>query len=197
MWYRISNLIVGGALTLGSIAGAQQPTVRAMAAPHARITDFRSFHLLPTPLRSDRVRPRDVYDPMAVHSTANRALWKAVARELVSRGYVETEWMPDFVVAIYASVDERLDLGAWPYGYRYSPQWWSLGGVDEASGLFPAGTVVVDVVNPETLHVLWRGTGAATISADPLENTRELLAVATAVIDKFPRAKPVVIAKKR
>ena len=96
-------------MTLGSIAAAQQSNVRVMAAPHARITDFRSFHLLPTPLRLERARPRDVYDPMAVHSVANRALWNAVARELFDRGYVDSEWMPDFVVAIYASIgSERL-----------------------------------------------------------------------------------------
>ena len=196
MRYRVSGLIAGGLLTLGSIVGAQQSNVRIMAAPHARITNFRSFHLLPTPLRLDRVRPRDVYDPMAVHSLANRALWHAVAREFVDRGYVDTEWGPDFVVAIYASIDERLDLSAWPYAYTYSPRWWSLGGVDEASR-FPAGTLVVDVVNPATLDVLWRGTATASIGADPLENTRELLAVAAAIIDRFPRAKPVIIARGR
>jgi Domain of unknown function (DUF4136) len=197
MWYRVVGLIAGGLLTLGPIAGAQESNVRVMAAPHARITDFRSFHLLPTPLRPDRVRRRDVYDPMTVHSAANRALWKAVARELVDRGYVDSEWMPDFVVAIYASIDERLDLAAWSYGYTYSPRWWSLGAVGDAWTLFPAGAVVVDVVNPETRDVLWRGTGTATIAADPLENARELLAVATAIIDRFPRAKPVVIANMR
>ena len=197
MWYRVSGIVAAGILTLGSAAEAQQSTVHVMAAPHARITDLRSFHVLSTPLRPDRVLGRSPYDPMAAHSRVNRALSQAVARELVERGYVDTEWMPDFVVAIYASIDERLDLGAWPYGYTYSPRWWSSGGVDEASARFPAGTVVVDVVDPETLDVLWRGAGTAILSADPLENARDVLAVATAIIDRFPRAKPVVIGQTR
>ena len=197
MWYRVARVVAAAILTLGSTADAQQSNVRVMAAPHARITDFRSFHLLPTPLRTDRAQQHGLYDPMAVHSRANRALWQGVARQLEERGYVDCEWMPDFVVAIYASIDERLDLGAWPYAYTYSPEWWSLGGIDESATLFPAGTVVVDVVNPETLDVLWRGAGTTTIGADPLENAREVLAVATAIIDKFPRAKPMAIAKTR
>src|SRR6478672_934381 len=197
MWFRVSHLVAGALLTLGCIAGAQQSNVRVMAAPHARITEYSSFHLLPTPLPSNRVQRRGAYDAMAGHSRANRALRQAVARELVGRGYVDTEWMPDFVVAIYASTDERLDLGAWLYGYTYAPPWWSLGMVDEASTLFPAGTVVVDVVEPESLAVLWRGAGAVALTADPLENAREVLAVATAIIQRFPHAKPVAIANER
>ena len=197
MWFRVSALVAAGLMTLNSASGAQLSKVRVMAAPHARITEFRSFHLLPTPLRGDRVTRRGAYDPMAVHSRANRALWKTVERELVDRGYVDSEWMPDFVVAVYASIDERLDLGAWLYGYAHSPAWWSLGRIDESSTLFPPGTVVVDVIDPETLDVLWRGAGSAAITADPLESAREVLAVATTIIDRFPRANPVVIAKRR
>lgn len=197
MWFRVSTLVAAGLLSLGASGGAQPSTVRVMAAPHARIANFRSFHVLPTPLRLDGARRSGTYDPMAVHSRANHALWDAVERELVDRGYVDTEWMPDFVVAIYASVDERLDLDAWLYGYTHAPAWWSLGRIDESPVLFPAGTVVVDVVNPESLDVLWRGTGAATIGADPLENAKEVLAIATTIVQRFPRAKPIVIANDR
>ena len=197
MSFRVSGLVAAGMLTFGSIAGAQQSNVRVMAAPHVRITGFHSFHVLPSPRRHDGAQRRGAYDPMAVRSLANRALWQTVERELFERGYVDTEWMPDFVVAIYASVDERLDLDAWQYAYTHSPMWWSLGTVDESATLFPAGTVVVDVVDPETLDVLWRGAGTTAIGADPLENAREVLAVATTIIQRLPRAKPVAIARVR
>ena len=197
MWFRVSPLVAGGILTLGSIATAQQSNVRVMAAPHTWITEYRSFHVLPTPLQSNHLQRRGMYDPMAAHSRANRALWQAVERELHDRGYVDSEWMPDVVVAIYASIDERLDLGAWLYGYTCAPPWWSLGTADEPSTLFPAGTVLVDVVDPETLDVLWRGAGTVAITADPLENAREVLAVATAIIQQFPRAKSAAIANGR
>ena len=197
MWFRVSGLVAGGLLAFGSIAVAQPSTVRVMAAPQAKIADIHSVHVLPTPFRHDRAPRRGQYDPMAPHSRANRALWTTVERELFERGYVDAEWMPDAVVAIYASVDERLDLDAWLYGYTHAPRWWSLGSVDQSATLFPAGTVLVDVVDPESLDVLWRGTGLATIGADPLENTREVLAVAAAIIQRFPHARPVVVAKAR
>jgi len=197
MGFRVPALAAAGILTLASLAAAQPSRIRVMTAPRARIADVRSIHVLPTPLRYDGVQRRGAYDPMAVRSRANRALWNAVERELFERGFVDSEWMPDVVVAIYASVDERLDLDAWLYGYTRAPRWWSLGSTDESSTLFPAGTVLVDVVDPETLDVLWRGTGMMTIGADPLENAKEVLAVATAIIQQFPRAKPVAIAKGR
>jgi hypothetical protein len=194
MWFRVSALVVAGMVASVADLTAQPSQVRVMAAPHARIGGFHSFHVLPTPLRVDRAQRRGSYDPMAVHSRANRALWDAVQRGLVDRGYVDTEWMPDFVVAIYASIDDRLDLDAWLYGYTHAPRWWSLGSLDDSPTLFPAGTVLVDVVDPETLDVLWRGAGSATITADPLENAREVLAVATTIVQRFPHARPAVIA---
>lgn len=197
MWFRVSALITAGLLTFPAAGGAQTSNIRVMAAPHATLSNFHSFHLLPTPLRVDRLPRRGTYDPMAVHSRANRALWQGVERELVDRGYLDAEWMPDFVVAIYASIDERLDLDAWMYGYTHSPRWWSLGGTDESATLFRAGTVIVDVVDPETLEVLWRGAGTAAITADPLENAREVVSVATTIVQKYPRARPVVVARAR
>jgi hypothetical protein len=197
MWFRVSALVVAAMLTSGADVAAQPSQLRVMAAPHARLGSFRSFHVLPTPLRADRAQRRGSYDPMAVRSRANRALWDEVQRGLVDRGYVDSEWMPDFVVAIYASIDEQLDLDAWLYGYTRAPKWWSLGSLDDSPTLFPAGTVLVDVVDPETLDVLWRGAGSATIAADPLENARAVLAVATTIVQRFPRARPVVIANAR
>ena len=49
--------------------------------------------------------------------------------------------------------------------------------------------MIVDVINPATLDLLWRGSGTATLGDDPDANTKELQRVALAVIEKFPRAK--------
>ena len=59
MSFRISGLVAGGLLTVVSIAAAQPSTVRVMAAPHAKIADIHSVHVLPTPFRYDRAPRRD------------------------------------------------------------------------------------------------------------------------------------------
>lgn len=183
-------------LLLGGIASAQPSNLRTMAAPHVAITHFRSFHLMPTPLRRDGARSGGAYDPMQNGSAANRVFRRIVSDEFVDRGYFDSEWMPDFLVAIYATTRDALDLSTWQYGYGYSPRWWS-----EASGAtstsFEPGTVVVDVVDPETLDLLWRGTAVARIGTSDLANTNALIEAAIAVVDRFPHAKPIVVASRR
>jgi Domain of unknown function (DUF4136) len=197
MRFCVSALVVAGALSLGVKVGAQQYSVRTMAAPSAMLTRYHSFHLLPTPRRHDGARKSGAYDPMVSNSIANRALRGTVSGELEALGYHDSEWMPDFVVAIYATTHQRLDLGMWEYGYRDSPEWWSVTVPDQASTSYPEGTIIVDIVDPETLDVLWRGSATIALDHDPLENAKELVNAAAAIIDRFPRAKPIAVAARQ
>lgn len=196
MRFHIPALAAASVIILGSVAGGQQYKVRSMAAPSASIARFRSFHLLPAPRSRDAFRGAARYDPMASNSLANRALREAVSSELVSRGYNDTEWMPDFVVAVYATTSGTLDLSRWLYGYSYWPRWWETTYPNESFTSYAEGTVIVDVIDPETLELLWRGTTVAAMHADPRENAEEVLRAATAIVDRLPRAKPIVVAGK-
>ena len=194
MRFRVSALALAGLLLVPPVASAQQYNVRTMAAPNVTLGRLHGFHLLPTPPRKDAARGKGAYDPMVSGSIANRALRATVSGELEALGYNDTEWLPDFVVAIYATTHAQLDLGMWEYDYHSSPPWWSMSFPDQASTLYPEGTVIVDVVSPETLHVLWRGVATIVVDHDPLENAKEIVNAAAAVIDRFPHAKPIVVA---
>lgn len=187
MRYPRSFLALASVLSLSG-ACARSYDVRTMAAPKVTLTEFRTFHLLPTPRRRDGYAPPADYDPMVSNSITNRALRGTVKSAFESRGYVDVEWMPDFVVAVYASARDKLDLTQWQYSYPWWPRWWSVG-VSTYGTEYKEGTVIVDVINPETLDLLWRGSGTATLGDDPDANTKELQRVALAVIEKFPRAK--------
>src|SRR5690242_19665978 len=197
MRYSVSLLLVGGALAVGAVASAQGYDTRTMAAPNAPLSRFHSFHLLPTPRARSGAHRSGAYDPMVSSSIANRALRAAVGCELEGLGYHDVEWTPDFVVAIYAATREPLDLTAWDYAYDRSPSWWSMSELDQSPTMYPQGTVIVDVVNPETLDVLWRGSATIALDHDPLVNAKELTNAAAAIIDRFPRATPIAVAAKR
>ena len=197
MRLRISALALAGVLSLPAVGAAQQYNVRTMAAPHVTLDRFHSFRLLPTPPRKDGARKNGSYDPMVSGSIVNRALRATVSGELEALGYRDSVWMPELVVAIYATTHERLDLAMWDYGYHSSPAWWSLSFPDQASTLYPEGTVIVDIVNSENLDVLWRGTARIALDHDPLENAKSLVNAAAAIVDKFPHAKPIVVADPR
>ena len=193
MRYHLPVVVTAALLLLGSGVSAQPYNLRTMTAPKVSLTQLRSFHLMPTPPRRDGARSGGAYDPMQNASAANRVFRRIVADEFVDRGYFDSEWMPDFLVAIYASPHDPLDLSMWQYGYGYAPRWWSEGS-GAMSTSYERGTVVVDVVDPETLDVLWRGMATGRMGTNDLANTNALIQVAIAVVDRFPRAKPIVVA---
>ena len=192
---RYSRLFLALAAILSLSAGcATSYDVRTMAAPKVTLTEFRTFHLLATPHRRDGYVPAGDYDPMVSNSITNRALRSSVQSAFESRGYVDEAWTPDFAVAVYASARDKLDLTQWQYTpYPWWRHGWSMG-VSTYATQYKEGTVIVDVVNPETLDLLWRGSATATLGEDPAENTKELQKAALAIVEKFPSAKsgPVV-----
>jgi hypothetical protein len=190
---RVSAVAIAGLMSLGGMSCARTYDVHTMAAPKATLTEFHTFHVLPTPRRRDGQRPSGAYDPMVSNSITNRALRASVADAFEKRGYVDVEWMPDFVVAVYASAHEKLDLSQWQFGYYGRPHWWDAM-PPHAIAQYTEGTVVVDVIDPETLDLLWRGSATAALGDDPEQNTKELQKAAVAIIEKFPRVRsgPVV-----
>ena len=176
--------------------GCERPVaVRTTIAPKVSLSEFRTFHLLPTPRRREAPPATGAYDPMLNNSLANRAIRESVARAFLDRGYTNEVWVPDFVVAVYASAQYRLDLSIWKCGYAYWPQWRWIGAPRQETMLYDHGTVIVDVLNPITLELLWRGSAKAVVSDDPAENTRQLQNIGAAIVERFPRAKPRTIAR--
>ena len=48
--------------------------------------------------------------------------------------------------------------------------------------------VIVDVIDPKTKDLLWRGQGVAAVSANEAEYEQELKKTVEAIVDKFPAA---------
>lgn len=181
---------------LGSVACAPTYDVQTLAAPEASITSLRSFRVLPVPQRRDGRQAGGSYDPMVNNSITNRALRETITQTLTARGYVVNEQRPDFAVAVYASADEELDVTAWDYGYPYWPRWrYPL--PEERVTTYTEGTVVVDVVDPGSRELWWRGSGTARLSREPARDTRELQKVAEAIVKRFPRAAAPAVTANR
>lgn len=196
MRYHFAVLAIGGLISLGGVSCARTYDVHTMSAPRVGLTEFYTFHMLPTPQRRDGRRASGAYDPMVSNSITNRALRASVAEAFENGGYVDVEWMPDFVVAVYASARDKLDLSEWQFGYYNWPHWWDTMPPHSISQ-YREGTVIVDVIDPETLDLLWRGSATASVGDNPELNTKELQKAAVAIVEKFPRVKsgPVVAAR--
>jgi hypothetical protein len=159
-----------------------------MAAPEIRFNAWHTFSMLPTPTRLDTPPDYGADDPMLNNSLANRELRAQVIRGFEDRGYVLDERGGDFTVAFYATTRERLDVQLWDYGYPPEPPWGRRPRPVPIVVPYSEGAVVVDVVNPVTKELAWRGEGRAVLSDDPSDNIAQLGKAAQAVVHKFPRA---------
>jgi hypothetical protein len=106
-----------------------------------------------------------------------------IARELDQRGLRLVEESPDLLVRTYALVDkltlEQLaDQGTWEF---YT------GLTDMDAYSVKAGTLVVDIVDPGSEKVLWRGLVAAPVSGSVASVERKLDKAVAKMFRQFPR----------
>jgi hypothetical protein len=167
--------------------------VQTVSGPATDISTLQTFRMLPTPVSRDDVA-LDANDPMLVNSLTNRELRRHIVAGFIGRGYRVDEERPDFVVAFYASTRPTLDVTNWNYGYPFRPRWWR--GWELRPGPivteYTEGTVIIDVLEPKTKELLWRGRGIAMVSDDVNVYVKELCATVHAILDEFPLAAAVV-----
>jgi len=92
---------------------------------------------------------------------------------------------------------DKLDIMRWDYGYAWWPRWWRGWGLSGPVGPteateYGSGTVVVDVIDPKTRELLWRGKGLARVSDDERAYELDLQKTVTAIVARFPRARPSI-----
>jgi hypothetical protein len=185
-------LAATAAITL-ALAACASVDVRTVTSPDADLGALHTFNVMQNAKRRSP-GAASTNDPMLVNSISNRALRADLVKGFENRGYVLAD-NPDFSVAYYACTKDKLDVTYWDYGYDYYPDWW---GVGMGPGWGPygptvtqytQGTVVVDVVNPKTKELLWRGQGVARVSDDEQQYEQDLWKAVTAILDKFPQAR--------
>lgn len=107
----------------------------------------------------------------------------AVDAQLAANGFKKTPGSPDVLVHFHASVQQRLDLqNAEPF----TPC------TDCKPFVYDAGTLVVDLVDPRTNNLLWRGWAEENIDG-VIDNQQRLEERIDAAIErifaKFPRSR--------
>ena len=192
--YITSWRAAAAALVVWTAACAPAVHVRTTAEPSANLSTLRTFAVMPTPRQRGGGTP-SASDPMLVNSITNRALRDDLTRAFESRGYVPQGGDADFAIAYYASTQDKLNVTYYDYDYPFWPHWWNSygyrGPVAQVTE-YDQGTVIVDVIDPKTKQLLWRGQGVAEVSPDPKEYQKELARTVTAIIDKFPKAESAV-----
>ena len=82
------------------------------------------------------------------------------------------EWVeedPDVLVTYHTEADQAMKMNVTLYSYSYSAGWWRSplwgSGMDVAS--WSQGTLVVDIWDPKTENIVWRGAVVGVIPENP------------------------------
>jgi len=189
-------LLVPTAAVVALAACASGVQVRTALSPDASLTGLRTFRVEQTP-KPKIANAQSNSDPMLVNSISNRALRSDLQQGFEKLGYAVNDSTPDFCVAYYASTDQKLDITTWDYGYPFRPHRWRGWGFyqprfgaafDPMVTQYTQGTIVVDVFDPRTKDLLWRGQGVANVSDNQQQYTQELQTTVSAILAKFPVA---------
>lgn len=111
-----------------------------------------------------------------VRSPAGTAIRARVASALERRGLVLDEARPDLWVAFYLVVEQEESA---PYASPLGPLYWAAPG----SIQYLRGTVVLDLIDPATRDVVWRGTARTLVTHPENPDPRKM----TAAVDKLMR----------
>src|SRR6187455_842124 len=130
-------------LILGTlIAGCSGPEVSRDYDPAFTFSNLKTWSFAPVSPQADGAR-----DPMEVSTLAMERIQRAVDRELKLKGFQPMDSQTaDFWVQYYAVTEQRMRIDP---GYDW--------GHDDVS-TYAAGTIIVDVVNPQDKRMVWLGT---------------------------------------
>ena len=197
------STMILAALAAAATACSPGIRVRTEATPDAQLTGQHTFRVLAAPQRARTAPSLSSDDPMLANSLTNQQLRADLMRGLEAKGYAQDSANPDFLVAYYAGTKEKMDTTYWnpnPYwrynywGHRYwAWPWYPAPSVGNVAQLEPytQGSLIIDIVDPKTHQLIWRGQGVARVSDDPSQYQKELSQSVDAVLAKFPSATPL------
>ena len=115
---------------------------------------------------------------------------KAVESEMRQKSYVWT-WpdKADFIVFPFAGPKENINVNAW--GYSYGESYWGMHpyGKDIDISEYSEASIVLDVVDNKTHHLVWRGIGTNVVRPylGPEERAKNIDESIDKILADFPR----------
>jgi hypothetical protein len=122
-------------------------------------------------------------DPMLATSEVGQALRQDLSDAFTKRGYETASGSPDFYVAYYAGTGSVVSTHAAEQSYHTNGS-----KITRETYEYPAGTVVVDVVDAHSDSLVWRGTGLAPIPDNPKDYAKAIRHTVDEVVEEFPKA---------
>lgn len=159
------------------------PRIRTQSAPELGAGKFQTFGFVEHPGT----------DNAAYTSLTTRYLKEAVTREMLARGYTQSD-KPDLLVNFHTGTRDKVESTPGPavgVGYgRWGWRGWGwgvgYGGRDVRS--YTEGSLTIDVVDQRKSEIVWTGTAEGRLTNKVLEQPQPAIDKAvTAIFAKYPK----------
>lgn len=189
----MSKVLRAGTLvaTLAVLLSACQsrPVVRTQSAPELDVLKYQTFGFVERP---------DT-DKSTYSTLTTRYLKEAVSREMLARGYTQSEH-PDLLVNFSVASRDKVEDTAGPtvgvgYGRWGWRNWgWGVGYGGSDVRTVTEGSLTVDVVDQSRKELVWSGTAQDRLTDRALDQPQPAInAAVTAIFAKYPK-QPLVAA---
>lgn len=135
-------------------------------------------------------------NPLVDNDLMDRRIKRSVERQLLSQGYsrAEGDQGADFLVSYHVSAEDKLSITSFHANYGYYPCWrgcYRRGGFgfdnDISVRQYKQGTFMLDVINPASKELMWRGVAGKRLNTGTPEERDEYVDnIVTAILMKFP-----------
>lgn len=167
-------------ITILLIAVACSPNVRVYSDhdPDYHVENFNTFDW------AQKTNIEANKNPLHYNELNDKRIKSAILHELTSRGYTRSETNPDLVIHYHIIVDDQSVVTTEPLGYRYGPYW-----MRTKTNIYPyrEGTLIIDLMDPKSNALVWRGWATAGLDMITPEQTEEIISRAVyKIFKRFP-----------
>ncbi|QUM82327.1 DUF4136 domain-containing protein [Moritella sp. 5] len=158
----------------------------------ADFTTLKGFNWLP---ESAKVEKENAYLNNRIMDVR---ITKAIDKQLVAQGF-SFSTAPDFYVNYSITSEKKTNIRTYDNYSGYGPSWgWGVGYGHRGMSLsahtetrvdeYQQGSLVVDVIDPTSLELIWRGIGSKRLpeSTDAAEMDKLVADVVKSILGKFP-----------
>lgn len=152
-------ILVSGFLMVAGILSCSRSLVNSDFDRDINFSNYRSYDWMTEPEQAGQ-------NNIMRNTLFEKRLRTAVDGELQARGYQSQTDKPDFLIAYYITVMDKLevstnDLGYYPgyYGYGFWSRYYGLGYYPRSINVYQyqEGTLILDFVDPQKMQLVWRG----------------------------------------
>jgi hypothetical protein len=118
----------------------------------------------------------------------NERITRAVDSQLTAKGWSRVDDGGDAAVSAVAATHNEQSLQTW---YNNLGGGWYWGGFGDGMATtttqnIPVGTLVIDIFDAQTKHLIWRGMASDTLSDKPEKNEKKLTSAVKDMFKDFP-----------